>query len=125
VKFSVPNLERQAFGHEKADAAANLNSHARKHAGDMRVPFVLSEITAKQENLMKTIYKSAISVVKVLVLLPLWLLLLPLRRDRIFRHYSWTLDGFRRGSFTKQAYFWCSVFWLLLGCLIFYISMHS
>jgi len=65
--------------------------------------------------MLKTIRKDVIGVMKVLVLLPLWLLVLPMHRDRVFRHYSWTLDGFRRNPFTRKAYICCFVCWLAFG----------
>jgi hypothetical protein len=68
--------------------------------------------------MMKKIRDNIIGPVKVLALLPLWLLVLPLRKDKIFRHYSWTLEGFRRGAFTRSAYACCFVCWLVVGWVV-------
>ena len=68
--------------------------------------------------MLENIFKNIIGKVKLLTLLPLWLLILPFRKDKIFRHYSWTLDGFRRGAFTRKAYAWCFICWLVFGWVV-------
>jgi hypothetical protein len=56
---------------------------------------------------IKSIRKWVVGATKVVILLPLWLLVLPVRGDRVFRHYCWTLAGMRRSPFTKKAYVSC------------------
>jgi hypothetical protein len=87
----------------------------RAKAGESNLTFA---IPVKPKTMLKKICNNIIGTVKVLALLPMWLLILPLRKDRIFRHYAWTLDGFRRGAFTRTAYACCFVCWLVFGWLV-------
>ncbi|MGP8199421.1 MAG: hypothetical protein ACLQU4_07960 [Limisphaerales bacterium] len=71
---------------------------------------------------MKRILKNIIGVLKVFVLLPLWLLILPMRKHHVFRYYSWTLDQFRDFRFTRTAYIFCVACWLVFGWLVFHLT---
>ena len=75
-------------------------------------------IPVKPKRYAEDFFKNIVGPVKVLALLPLWLLILPLRKDRIFRHYPWTLASFRRGAFSRMAYTCCFVCWLVFGWMV-------
>jgi len=53
-------------------------------------------------------------VAKTIVLVPVWLLILPFRRDTVFRHYDETLDHLGRTPFSRAAYIISVLCWLLL-----------
>ena len=62
-----------------------------------------------------------IYILKIGLLVPLWLIVMTIRRDRAFRHHTWTLEGMRRGNFTRTAYCFCAVCWLATGALVVYL----
>jgi hypothetical protein len=72
------------------------------------------------KNRLGLIMRSVVRLVKAITLLPLWLIVLPIRRDHVFRHHDWTLRGMGRGSFRRQTYVICAVCWLLFACAVYY-----
>jgi len=67
------------------------------------------------------INRSLLRVVKTIALLPMWLLVLPVRRDRVFRHHSWTLHGIGCVTFRRRAYVIYGVCWLLFLWMVYYV----
>lgn len=71
-------------------------------------------------NRLTLIGRALFRVIKTVTLLPLWLIVLPIRRDPVFRHHDWTLGGMGRGPFRRQAYVIGVVCWLFIGCAVYY-----
>jgi hypothetical protein len=71
-------------------------------------------------NRLTPIGRASVRAIKTITLLPLWLIVLPVRRHPVFRHHDWTLDGMGRGPFRHQAYVIGAVCWLLIGCAVYY-----
>jgi hypothetical protein len=53
-------------------------------------------------------------IVKTVVLIPIWLLILPLRRHHVFRYYDYKLDHLANTPFTRAAYVFSIACWLAL-----------
>jgi hypothetical protein len=60
-----------------------------------------------------------IYTLKSVFMLPLWLIVLPMRSDHAFRHHDWTVRGMGSGTFSRTAYFFCAVCWISFGLLLF------
>lgn len=69
-------------------------------------------------NQLGLLMRSLVRLVKPIALLPLWLVVLPVRRGPVFRHHDWTLRGMSRGPFRRQAYVICAVCWLFFACAV-------
>jgi len=51
--------------------------------------------------------------VKTVVLIPVWLVILPIRRDKAFRHYEQRLERLAHSPFSRTAYAF-SICWIAL-----------
>ncbi len=71
-------------------------------------------------NRLTLIGRAFARVIKTITLLPLWLIVLPVRRHPVFRHHDWTLRGMGCGPFRRQSYVICAVCWLVIGCAVYY-----
>ena len=54
------------------------------------------------------------AIVKTVVLIPIWLVVMPVQRNHIFRYYSWKIADMHRSPFSKAAYVFSLICWLLL-----------
>jgi len=53
-------------------------------------------------------------LVKTVVLIPVWLVILPIRRDKAFRHYEERLERLAHSPFSRTAYAFSIVCWIAL-----------
>ncbi len=54
------------------------------------------------------------ALVKTVVLIPVWLVILPIRRDKAFRHYEQRLERLAHSPFSRTAYALSIVCWIAL-----------
>ncbi len=53
-------------------------------------------------------------LVKSFVLIPVWLVILPIRRDKAFRHYEERIERLAHSPFSRTAYAFSIVCWIVL-----------
>ncbi len=58
------------------------------------------------------------AIVKTIVLIPAWLVILPIRRDKAFRHYDERLDHLANTPFSRAAYIFSIVCWIVLIAVV-------
>ena len=53
------------------------------------------------------------ALVKTIVLIPVWLVILPIRQDKVFRHYEEPIERLAHSPFSRTAYAF-SICWIAL-----------